>query len=76
MTIGVGMIASPRSRRYALTERTTTVTVTTVTTAAAQPADLLIILRLLKGGDSSYIESVRQRALKGERDNDLCSNQQ
>lgn len=57
-----------------MTERTTTVT--TVTTAAVQPADLLTILRLLKGGDSSYIESVRQRALKGDRDNDLCSNQQ
>lgn len=72
--IGDGMIAPQKSRRCALTERTTTVT--TVTTAAVQPADLLTILRLLKGGDSSYIESVRQRALKGERDNDLCSNQQ
>ena len=69
--IGDGMIATRKSRRCALTERTTT-----VTTAAVQPADLLTILRLLKGGDSSYIESVRQRALKGERDNDLCSNQQ
>lgn len=69
--IGDGMIAPQKSRRCALTERTTT-----VTTAAVQPADLLTILRLLKGGDSSYIESVRQRALKGERDNDLCSNQQ
>lgn len=54
-----------------MTERTTTVTAT----ADTQPADLFIILRLLlKGGDDCYIESVRQRALKGDN-NDLRDNE-
>lgn len=54
-----------------MTDRTTT-----VTTAATQPADLLTILRLLKGNDDFYLESVRQRALKGDYENDLRSDQQ
>ena len=66
-----GTIARPRLRRSALIDRTTT-----VTTAATQPADLLTILRLLKGSDDFYLESVRQRALKGDYENDLRSDQQ